>query len=104
MGAFWGGGWGYGPRWGYGSVNINVNNRYVNHYNRYNSSNRYGGSWNHNPQHRGGAPYADRATANRYGGTARGDSTANRQAAARQNSAASAGRQRAAGPTGRVGA
>ena len=29
-----GGGWGYGPRWGYGSVNINVNNRYVNHYNR----------------------------------------------------------------------
>jgi hypothetical protein len=63
MGAFWGGGWGYGPRWGYGSVNINVNNRYVNHYNRYNSYNRYGGNWNHNPQHRGGTPYADRAEA-----------------------------------------
>jgi hypothetical protein len=73
MGAFWGGGWGYGPRWGYGSVNININNRYVNHYNRYNNVNRYGGSWNHNPAHRGGAPYADRTTANRYGGTARGD-------------------------------
>ena len=81
MGAFWGGGgWGYGPRWGYGSVNINVNNRYVNHYNRNNIGNRYGGNWNHNPQHRGGAPYADRDTANRYGGTARGDSAATRQA------------------------
>jgi Protein of unknown function (DUF3300) len=90
MGAFWGGGWGYGPRWGYGSVNINVNNRYVNHYNRYNSSNRYGGNWNHNPQHRGGTPYADRNTANRFGGTARGDSMATRQAAARQNTGASA--------------
>lgn len=41
-------------------------------------------SWNHNPQHRGGAPYRDRATADRFGGTARGDSLANRQASARQ--------------------
>jgi hypothetical protein len=90
MGAFWGGGWGYGPRWGYGSVNINVNNRYVNHYNRYNSYNRYGGNWNHNPRHRGGTPYADRNTANRFGGTARGDSMATRQAAARQKTGASA--------------
>jgi hypothetical protein len=98
MGAFWGGGgWGYGPRWGYGSVHINVNNRYVNHYNRYNSYNRYGGNWNHNPQHRAGAPYADRNTANRYGGTARGDSVATRQANARQNSGASARTQPAAG-------
>ncbi len=104
MGAFWGGGgWGYGPRWGYGSVNINVNNRYVNHYNRYNSYNRYGNNWNHNPAHRGGTPYADRNTANRYGGTARGDSAATRQTAARQNSAASARTQPAAG-TNRSGA
>ena len=97
MGAFWGGGWGYGPRWGYGSVHINVNNRYVNHYNRYNSYNRYGGNWNHNPVHRGGAPYADRNTANRYGGAARGDSVANRQAGARQNSGASTRTQPATG-------
>jgi len=90
MGAFWGGGWGYGPRWGYGSVHINVNNRYVNHYNRYNSYNRYGGNWNHNPQHRGGTPYADRNTANRFGGAARGDSTARRQETARQSGGASA--------------
>jgi hypothetical protein len=94
MGAFWGGGWGYGPRWGYGSVNINVNNRYVNHYNRYNSVNRYGGSWNHNPAHRGGTPYADRTTANRFGGTARGDSAATRPA---QTGGASARTQPATG-------
>jgi hypothetical protein len=96
MGAFWGGGWGYGPRWGYGSVHINVNNRYVNHYNRYNNVNRYGGNWNHNPRHRGGTPYGDRNTANRYGGTARGDSAATRQATARQNSGTSARTQPAA--------
>jgi hypothetical protein len=97
MGAFWGGGWGYGPRWGYGSVNINVNNRYVNHYNRYNGGNRYGGNWNHNPTHRGGTPYADRNTANRYGGTARGDSAATRQNTARQNTGTSTRTQPAAG-------
>jgi hypothetical protein len=97
MGAFWGGGWGYGPRWGYGSVHVNVNNRYVNHYNRYNSYNRYGGNWNHNPQHRGGTPYADRNTANRFGGAARGDSRASRQATARQNPGASARPQPATG-------
>ena len=34
-------------------------------------------------QHRGGAPYRDRATADRFGGSARGDSLANRQAGAR---------------------
>ncbi len=40
--------------------------------------------WQHNPEHRGGAPYRDRATADRFGGTTRGDSLANRQASARQ--------------------
>jgi hypothetical protein len=43
-----------------------------------------GDRWQHNPQHRGGAPYRDRATADRFGGTTRGDSLANRQASARQ--------------------
>src|SRR5581483_213273 len=41
-------------------------------------------NWQHNPQHRGGAPYRDRATADRFGGSARGDSLARRQAGARQ--------------------
>jgi len=40
--------------------------------------------WLHNPEHRGGAPYRDRATADRFGGTTRGDSLSNRQASARQ--------------------
>jgi Protein of unknown function (DUF3300) len=43
-----------------------------------------GNSWQHDPQHRGGAPYRDRATADRFGGTTRGESLANRQANARQ--------------------
>jgi len=41
-------------------------------------------NWQHNPAHRGGAPYRDRATADRFGGTARGDSLAKRQTGARQ--------------------
>jgi hypothetical protein len=41
-------------------------------------------NWQHKPEHRGGAPYGDRATADRYGGSTRGDSVANRQAGARQ--------------------
>lgn len=46
--------------------------------------NRGGSNWRHNPEHRGGAPYRDRATADRFGGLARGDSLANRQSNARQ--------------------
>src|SRR6201993_5074609 len=43
-----------------------------------------GDRWQHNPEHRGGAPYKDRATADRFGGTTRGDSLSKRQASARQ--------------------
>jgi hypothetical protein len=105
MGAFWGGGWGWGAGWG-GNNNININNN--NNFNRnsnINGGNRnnFGGGnrpsnlpargggdpgagagWKHNPQHRGGAPYGDRGTADRFGGTARGDSLSNRQSNARQ--------------------
>jgi len=42
------------------------------------------GNWQYNPQHRGGTPYRDRATADRFGGTTRGDSLSNRQANARK--------------------
>ena len=101
MGAFWSGGAGWGCGWGGGNNNvyINHNNNFVNNSNRQNINNvnrgnrastqpaRGNSSWQHNPQHRGGAPYSDRATAGRYGGTARGDSMANRQANARQNQA-----------------
>ena len=43
-----------------------------------------GNKWQHNPEHRGGAPYKDRATADRFGGTTRGDSLSRRQSSARQ--------------------
>lgn len=88
MGAAWGGGWGWNAGWGgNNNININRNNTFVNNYNR-NGGNRYGGangSWQHNPQHRGSAPYANRATANRYGGAARGDAMSQRQTTARQS-------------------
>jgi hypothetical protein len=99
-GAFWGGMWG-GCGWGGSNININVNNNFnrVEHHggNRGNVGDggrgnagagggrgQGGANWKHNPQHRGGTPYGDRATANKYGGNARGDSLANRQAGARQ--------------------
>ena len=96
MGAFWGGGWGWGCGWGGNDININNNfnfnrNANINGGNR-NRVNPLGGNngrggnntWRHNPEHRGGAPYRDRATADRFGGTARGDSLAKRQGGARQ--------------------
>jgi hypothetical protein len=48
-------------------------------------------NWTHNPEHRGGTPYRDRATADRFGGAARGDSLAQRQAGARQQIARTGG-------------
>lgn len=91
IGAIWGnGGWGWNCGWGgNNNININRNNNFVNHYNnqRVNAGNRYGGNnnrWQHNPQHRGGAPYGNRDVANRYGGTSRGQTMGQRQNAARQ--------------------
>jgi hypothetical protein len=100
MGAAWGGGWGYHSGWGGNNdITVNRNNTYVNNSNRQNVANRQSGgnTWQHNPQHRGGAPYSDRATAGKYGGTARGDSMANRQQQARQNQGERGNRQQAAG-------
>src|SRR6201988_3763344 len=93
MGAAWGGGWGWGCGWGGGDIDVNVNNNFnrntnisggnrVNNIQGGNRTNVGGGKWQHNPSHRGGAPYGDRGTANRFGGTARGDSLGNRQRAA----------------------
>ena len=92
MGAAWGGGgWGWGCGWGNNNVYVNHNNNFVrnsniNGGNRNNigGGNRGNGNWTHNPQHRGGAPYRDRATADRFGGTTGRDSLSNRQASARQ--------------------
>jgi hypothetical protein len=121
MGAFWSGGWGWGCGWGSNNININNNNFFNRNTNigGGNRNNIGGGNrpsqlpnrgglgngdrgnlggggrgdanWKHNPQHRGGAPYRDRSTADRFGGTARGDSLANRQAGARQQLARQSG-------------
>jgi|HubBroStandDraft_5_1064220.scaffolds.fasta_scaffold04178_8 hypothetical protein len=109
MGAMWGGGWGYGCGWGgNNNVTINNNNNFVNNSNRQNINNanrgnrpanqpaRGNSNWQHNPQHRGGAPYSDRSLANKYGGTTRGDTLANRQNNARQD----IGRQQGTGNFG----
>ena len=94
MGAAWGGCCGWNAGWGGNNVYINHNNNFISNSNRY--SNRQnvnrGNNWQHNPQHRGGAPYSNRDVANRFGGTARGDTMANRQANARQNISRSGGR------------
>ena len=90
MGAAWGGGWGWNAGWGHNDITINNNNNFNRNANI--NANRNGNinnvrgnnTWQHNSAHRGGAPYRDRATANKFGGTARGDSLANRQAGARQ--------------------
>jgi hypothetical protein len=118
MGAFWSGGWGWGCGWSNNNININNNNNFNRNSNigggnrpsqqpgRGGNRGGLGGggrgdsSWRHNPQHRGGAPYRDRATADRFGGTARGDSLANRQASARQQ----LGRQGGNLPSNRAGA
>jgi hypothetical protein len=104
VGSYYRGGWGYNYGWGRNTtVNINVNNTYIRHYNtttinnvyrtninnvnrtNINNANRNGiNTWQHNSQHRGGAPYSDKATANKYGGSARGDSMSTRQTNARQ--------------------
>ena len=64
----WGGHWG-NCDWNGGNVNINNNYNYNKNVNR-NNANRgqNGGNWQHNPSHRGNAPYGDRGTANKFGG------------------------------------
>jgi hypothetical protein len=80
LGAAWNGGYWGNCDWNGGNVNINNNNNF----NRNTNINRgqgnrpsqlpsKGGKWQHNPQHRGNAPYGDRGTANKYGGRARGE-------------------------------
>jgi hypothetical protein len=86
LGAAWGGSWGWNCGWGHGDVNVNVNNNYINNYNKNNFNkqnfNKQSGTWQHNPQHRGGAPY-NRASAsqvqNQLGSRERGAGAGNRQ-------------------------
>ena len=108
--AMWGGGWGWGCGWGGGgNIYINNNNNFnrINHFQGGNRTNIGSGNigsgnsnWQHSPEHRGGTPYSDRATADKFGGNARGDSLSNRQSGARQQLGSQGGNlssQRASG-------
>ena len=69
------GGWGWGCGWGGGGNNVYINHN--NNFNRINTGNINTGNigsgnrsnWQHNPSHRGNAPYASSATANKFGGS-----------------------------------
>src|SRR5438067_8645707 len=77
LGAWAGGAWG-NCNWGNGDININNKNNFNKNNianiskggNRANVGNRTGagGNWQHNPQHRGNAPYGNRGTADKFGG------------------------------------
>jgi hypothetical protein len=101
-----GGNWGWGCGWGGGDININRNNNFnrntnISGGNRINNV-QGGNKWQHNATHRAGAPYGDRGTADRFGGTTRGDSLANRQGAA-QRDLGNRGRQTDFGNRGATG-
>ncbi len=96
--AIWGGSC-CGCNWGGGGNNININNN--NNFNRNTNVNRgQGGSgnWQHNSQHRGGAPYSNKSTANKYGGSARGEGRA--QGGSRGGTASASSRSAGAGSRG----
>jgi len=83
--AFWGGGCG----WGHNDININRNTNINTGGGRGNGGN---GNWSHNPEHRGAAPYSNKATANKFSGSGRGQSGAgNRSAGTSRASSAGAG-------------
>jgi Protein of unknown function (DUF3300) len=110
MGAFWGGGggWGWGAGWGHNDITINNNNNFVRNSNIRGGNRVANNTWQHRPEHRGGTPYRDRTTADKFGGTARGDSLANRQSGARQQvdrqgGNLSSSRPGVTGTSGRVG-
>jgi len=116
MGAMMSGGWGYNCGWGHSNtVVINNNNTYINNQNVRTGNRNVNNNWQHNAAHRGGTPYPNASTADRYGGTTRGASTANRPANAQQqlarpggsvsdrSAAAGAGAGRSGGGQDRIG-
>src|SRR4029453_7883502 len=61
--------------WDDGNVTINNNNNFNKNYNKNvkkGTGTGQANGWQHNPQHRGNAPYANKQTANKYGGKTAG--------------------------------
>jgi hypothetical protein len=88
VGAAWGYAWGH-SNWHGGDVDVNVNrnanlNRNINRQNyatQYQGKGRAGqGSWQHNPQHRGGVAYRDQTTAQKYNRGSSAQGVQNREA------------------------
>ena len=86
--------------WDDGNVTINNNNNFNKNYNKNvnkGTGTGQGNGWQHNPQHRGNAPYANKQTANKYGGKAAGGAgagtrpTGGPEAGARASGGAGAG-------------
>jgi len=106
MGAAFRGGYCCGVGWGaHSTVVVNNRNTFVNTRNVSNNvrTNSRTSNWQHSPQHRGGSPYGDRATAARYGGGARGGAAQARAGAAganRSGPTASGGGRGAGAPAG----
>ncbi len=96
--AVWGGSCCYAG-WGHSNTII------INNNNHYNQINHYGGggnnNWQHNPQHRGGAPYPNQNVSNKYGGGGQGQRPAGGAGAA-GGRGPTAGTQPAAGAGGRA--
>jgi len=69
--AMWGGSCCYAG-WGHGNTVIINNNNNFNKINHYNGGGRGNNNWQHNPQHRGGTPYPNNKTADRFGGQGAG--------------------------------
>src|SRR5438067_2640660 len=103
LGAAWANNWG-NCNWGHGDVTINNKNNF--NRNNINNVNRgqQGGKWQHNAQHRGGAPYGDRNTANKYGGRARQQAGAVNRPGGGSGFAGGAGNRPGGGGTGNIGA
>lgn len=99
IGVAWGAAWGgscCGCGWGHNHNDIHIN--VDNNFNRDLDINRGdGGNWQHNPDHRGAAPYGDRATANKFDGAARGDSPSQRASASTRPQGGTSGRGTGAG-------
>lgn len=65
-GLYGGFGWGWGPNWFGGGIYTNGNFFHRYGFNDYHPG--FGGAWSHDPGHRLGVPYGNRAVANRFGG------------------------------------
>ena len=99
--AIWGGSCCYAGWGGGNNNNIIINNN--NNFNQINNNRGGGagnGNWNHNASHRGGAPYGDRATANKYGGSAGASNRAAGGAGVSDRAGGASASNRAAGGAG----